>query len=139
MQFTRMATALATGDVAASRDFYVDHLGFTPAVDLGWYVSLHHPDHPDYPEQVLDLVARDHPSVPAPFRGRDVDGVTLAVLVDDAAQEEGRLRAAGVPIAVPLEDMPWGQRRFHLVAPEGTHVEVVQFLDPDPPGPATGG
>ena len=136
MQFSRMATALATDDVAASRDFYVDHLGFTPAVDLGWYVSLHHPDHP---EQVLDLVARDHPSIPARFRGHRVGGTTLALLVADAAREESRLRAAGVPVAVPLEDMPWGQRRFHLVAPEGTHVEVVQFLDPDPPGPAAGG
>jgi catechol 2,3-dioxygenase-like lactoylglutathione lyase family enzyme len=124
-----MATALATADVAASRAFYVDHLGFAPAVDLGWYVNLHHPDHP---EQVLDLVERDHPSIPAPFRGRAVDGVTLALLVDDAAQEERRLREAGVPIAAPLEDMPWGQRRFHLVAPEGTHVEIVQFLDPGP-------
>ena len=133
MQFSRMAVALATDDIAASRDFYVTHLGFTPAAELDWYVSLHHPDHPG---QVLDLLDKDHPSIPALYRGRDVDGVTLAVLVDDAAQEEERLRAAGVPIAEPLEDMPWGQRRFHLTAPEGTHVEVVQFFDPQPLPPA---
>jgi catechol 2,3-dioxygenase-like lactoylglutathione lyase family enzyme len=126
VQFSRMAVALASDDVAASRDFYVDRLGFTPVVDLGWYVSLHHADHPD---QVVDLVEKDHPSVPERFRGRAVDGVTLAVLVEDAAEEERRLRAAGVPVSVPLEDMPWGQRRFHLVAPEGTRVEVVQFLE----------
>jgi catechol 2,3-dioxygenase-like lactoylglutathione lyase family enzyme len=130
VQFSKLAIALSTDDVHASRDFYVGHFGFAPAAELDWYVSLHHPEHP---EQVLDLVAEDHPSIPARFRGRSVDGVTLAFLVDDAAQEERRLRAAGVPIAEPLEDMPWGQRRFHLVAPEGTRVEIVQFLDTDAP------
>ena len=36
-----------------------------------------------------------------------------------------------MPIADPLEDVPWGQRRFHLVAPEGTRVEIVELLDTD--------
>jgi catechol 2,3-dioxygenase-like lactoylglutathione lyase family enzyme len=130
VRFSTLGIALSTADVAASRDFYVEHFGFIAAAELDWYVSLHHPEHAG---QVLDLVAMDHPSIPARFRGAGVDGVTLAFLVDDAAQEERRLRSAGVPIAEPLEDMPWGQRRFHLVAPEGTHVEIVQYLDPDAP------
>jgi hypothetical protein len=101
-----------------------------PAAELDWYVSLHHPEHPD---QVLDLVSKDHLSIPAQFRGRSVDGSTPAFLVDDAARRKRRLRAAGVPIAEPLEDKPWWQRRSHLCAPEGTCVEMVQVLDTDAP------
>jgi catechol 2,3-dioxygenase-like lactoylglutathione lyase family enzyme len=130
VQFSKLAIALSTRDVIASRDFCVGHFGSTPAAKHDWYVSLHHPEHP---EQVLDLVSKDHPSIPAQFRCRSVDGSTLAFLVDDAAQGERRLRAAGVPIAEPLEDMPWEQRRFHLGAPKGTRVEIVQFLDTDAP------
>lgn len=129
MRFTRLGVALLTDDVIASRDFYVGYLGFTPAVDLDWYVSLHHSDHPAY---VVDLVAAEHPSIPEQFRRKAVAGVTIAVLVEDAAAAEARLRARGVTVAEPLADMPWGQRRFHLLAPEGTVVEVVQPIDPDP-------
>ena len=129
MQFTKLAIALSSPDVADSRDFWVERLGFTPAVELDWYLSLHHADHPSY---VVDLVAADHESLPEDFRGRSVGGTSIALVVDDAAAEEARLRAAGVEIAVALADMPWGQRRFHVVAPEGTVVEVVEFIEPDP-------
>jgi catechol 2,3-dioxygenase-like lactoylglutathione lyase family enzyme len=128
--FSKLAIARSTHGVIASRDSYVGHFGSMPAAELDCYVSLHHPEHPD---QVRDLPSKDHPSIPAQFRGRSVDGSTLAFLVDDAAQGERRFRARGVPIAEPLEDMPWGQRRIHLGAPEGTCVEIVQFLDSDAP------
>jgi hypothetical protein len=52
--------------------------------------------------------------------------------VEDAAQEFGRLSAAGLPIACPLPDEPWGQRRFGLLDTAGTWVDVVQAVEPAP-------
>ena len=129
MRFSKLAIALSAEDVDASRTFWERHLGFTPVVELDWYVSLHHTDHDHY---VVDLVSAGHESLPEQFRGRSVDGTSIALVVDDAAAEEARLHDAGVEVAEPLSDMPWGQRRFHVVAPEGTVVEMVQFIDPDP-------
>lgn len=129
MQFSKLAIALSSDDVDASRRFWVDHLGFSPVVELDWYVSLHHRDHDHI---VVDLVAADHETLPEQFRGRTVDGTSIALVVADAATEEARLREAGVEVAEGLADMPWGQRRFHVVAPEGTVVEMVQFIDPHP-------
>jgi hypothetical protein len=37
---------------------------------------------------------------------------------------------AGVPIAYALRDEPWGQRRFGLLDPTGTWVDVVQHIEP---------
>jgi catechol 2,3-dioxygenase-like lactoylglutathione lyase family enzyme len=129
MRFDRFATALLCDDVAASSRFYAEHFGFRVVVDLGWYASLHHDEHPAY---VLDFVQRDHPSVPKDFRGRRAAGVTFGFVVEDAAAEEARLRAKGVGIVEPLRDEPWGQRHFYVAGPEGALVDVVQFVAPDP-------
>lgn len=50
--------------------------------------------------------------------------------VADAAAEYERLKAAGVPIAYPLTDEAWGQRRFGLYDPVGAWVDVVQQIAP---------
>jgi len=34
-----------------------------------------------------------------------------------------------VPIAYPLRDEPWGQRRFGLLDPAGTWFDVVQHIE----------
>ena len=56
----------------------------------------------------------------------------VTLQVDDAAAEHERLVSAGAPIAYPLRDEPWGQRRFALRDPAGTWVDVVQQIDPAP-------
>ncbi|MEU8999712.1 VOC family protein [Streptomyces caniferus] len=129
MRFAKLGTALLTDDVAASTRFYADHFGFRPLAELGWYASLQHPQHPEY---TLDFVARGHESMPAGFRAQETGGVLLGFMVEDATAEEAALRAKGVPIAEPLRDEPWGQRRFNVWGPEGTLIEVLQNIDPDP-------
>jgi catechol 2,3-dioxygenase-like lactoylglutathione lyase family enzyme len=129
MRFNKLALVLFCDDVARSSDFYVSQLGFRVVAELDWYVSLHHDDHPAY---VIDLVQRDHETVPETTRGRPTSGVSLALVVEDAAARESEMRANAIEIVTPIEDMPWGQRRFHLRSPEGVLVEIVQFTSPDP-------
>ena len=129
MRFTKFGTALLSHDVAASTRFYVDHFGFTALVDLGWYVSLQHPQHPDF---TLDFVERGHESMPPDFRFQETGGTLLGFLVEDARAEEATLREHGIPIAAPLRDEPWGQRRFNVWSPEGALIEVLQNIAPDP-------
>ena len=59
-------------------------------------------------------------------------GMFLTLQVADAAAEFERLSSAGLPIAYPLRDEPWGQRRFGLLDPAGTWVDVVQHIEPQP-------
>ncbi|MCB5911395.1 VOC family protein [Streptomyces pinistramenti] len=129
MQFQKLGVAVLSDDVAASGRFYTEHFGFTPVAALDWYVSLHHDAHPSY---VIDLVQRGHDAMPEGFRTQDTAGLCLGFLVADAAAEEAALRAAGVEIAEPLRDEPWGQRRFNVWSPEGILIEVLQTIDPDP-------
>jgi uncharacterized glyoxalase superfamily protein PhnB len=56
----------------------------------------------------------------------------VSLQVADAAAEHARLRAQGFAIAYPVRDEPWGRRRFGLLDPAGTWVDVVQHIDPMP-------
>jgi len=126
MRFSTLGVCVHTEDVPAVRAFYVDVLGFAVTLDIGWFVSLRHPDHDD-----LDLcvVHRDHA---LPGMGGPVAGVVLAFLVEDVDAEHARLVELGVPIGVAPRDEPWGQRRCLVRDPAGTGVELVQPTAPDP-------
>jgi catechol 2,3-dioxygenase-like lactoylglutathione lyase family enzyme len=67
MHFERLVPCLFVDDVTEASRFYVDHLGFQPTAQLGWFVSLAHRDRPEY---MLDFVQRDHESMPEEFHDR---------------------------------------------------------------------
>jgi catechol 2,3-dioxygenase-like lactoylglutathione lyase family enzyme len=120
---------IVTDKLAECRDFYTRWLGFQPAFEASWFVYLASAG--DRPHGIA-FMAADHPSQPPgpeTFTGK---GMFLTLQVADAAGEFERLSSAGVPIAYALRDEPWGQRRFGLLDPAGTWVDVVQHIEPQP-------
>jgi len=122
-------TIIVTDKRAECRDFYVRWFGFQVVFEASWFVYLAAAgDHPFG----IAFMAPDHPSQPPGperFSGR---GLLITIQVADAAAEFERLSRAGVAIAYPLKDEPWGQRRFALVDPAGAWVDVIQTIDPVP-------
>jgi catechol 2,3-dioxygenase-like lactoylglutathione lyase family enzyme len=94
-----------------TRDFFVGLLGFEPAMDLGWVMTVASPD--NRTAQVT-IVANDDPSAPG-----------ISVGVDDVDAVHARAVEQGYKIAYPLRDEAWGVRRFMLREPGGTMVNVV--------------
>jgi uncharacterized glyoxalase superfamily protein PhnB len=117
---------LALTDVAAARAFYERHFGFAARFVSDWYVHLTHRERADVH---LALVDAAHDSIPDGYR-RPVAGLLLNLEVDDVDAEYDRLRAAGVELALPLRDEPWGQRHFIVRAPEGVLVDVIRPIPP---------
>lgn len=111
---------LAVRDLARSRRFYTEQLGFTEelAVD-GWsFLSRgacsirlgHCPDTP--------------PVSP------DQDAAWFAYLhVDDAQALHDEFAAAGAPIWQSLQDRPWGCREFAVLTPDGHRIVFGQDLE----------
>jgi catechol 2,3-dioxygenase-like lactoylglutathione lyase family enzyme len=110
--------AYASGDdLAASRDFYVEVLGFDVAME----------------DPVLGLTSPTNPTaqVLIPPRGMDNPSPRLGVDVGepaavDAAHAEAMRR--GLRVVHPLTDEPWGVRRFFVEDPSGTVVNVLAHL-----------
>lgn len=129
MHVKDLYTIIVTDKRAECRDFYVRWFGFQVVFEASWFVYLAAAgDHPFG----IAFMAPDHPSQPPGperFGGR---GLLITMQVADAAAEFERLSLAGVSIAYPLKDEPWGQRRFALVDPAGAWVDVIQTIDPVP-------
>lgn len=124
MQLQSSYPVVVTDKLAQSRDFYVRQLGFEVEFEATWFIYLANGAH------AIAFMSPDHPSQPPGperFNGR---GLFLTLQVADAAAEFRRLERAGVPIAYPLRDEAWGQRRFGLVDPAGMWVDVVQQIEP---------
>ena len=83
-------------------------------------------------------------TVPEGHRGRRTQGLIIGLLVPDATAVDARLRAAGVRMALPLRDEPFGQRHVMVADPNDVLVDVVQPIPADPDwlarhGPDQGG
>ena len=56
----------------------------------------------------------------------------ITLQVADARSEYERLVDAGLRCDLDLTDEPWGQRRFGVIDPAGTWVDVVEQIEPAP-------
>jgi catechol 2,3-dioxygenase-like lactoylglutathione lyase family enzyme len=108
------------------RDFYRRWFDLEVVFEASWFVLLGtsagrscvafmHPDHPTAPPG------------PEQFSGK---GMCLEFQVADARSDYDSFVAGGAPIALPLTDEPFGQRRFGLFDPAGTWIDVVEHIEP---------
>jgi catechol 2,3-dioxygenase-like lactoylglutathione lyase family enzyme len=114
MQLQNAYPIIVTDKLAECREFYTRWLGFQVSFEASWFVYL------------ASAGDRLHGIA---FSGK---GMFLTLQVADTAAEFERLQAAGVPVAYPLRDEPWGQRRFALLDPAGVWLDIVQHIDPAP-------
>lgn len=129
MKLQEIYPVVVTDNLRQCRDFYCEWFGFQVMFEASWFVYL---SSADEPPMSIALMSSDHPSQPPgadPFSGK---GLFLTFQVEDAAAEFARFQQAGLPVAYPLHDEPWGQRRFGLLDPAGLWIDVVQQIDPTP-------
>ena len=120
---------VVTDKLVECREFYVRWFDFQVVFQASWFVYLAATGDHSFG---IAFMSPDHPSQPPgpeTFNGR---GMFLTVQVADAAAELERLQSAGLAIAYPLHDEPWGQRRFAVYDPAGTWVDVIEQIEPEP-------
>ena len=128
MTLSSFYPVLMTTRLAATRDFYVRHFGFTVTFEADWYVSLKLPDHPRAYE--LGIVEYQHPTVPESSR-HPVRGLILNFEVEDVDAEYARLiTGAGLPLQRELRSEDFGQRHFITSDPNGVLIDVITPIPP---------
>jgi uncharacterized glyoxalase superfamily protein PhnB len=111
----RAVPNLRSSRPAETRDFFVGFLGFEPAMDIDWVVTLASPKNPS---AQVNIVSNDDPAAPG-----------ISVEVEDVDAVHARALEQGYEIAYPLRDEEWGVRRFMLREPGGTMVNVVSHRE----------
>jgi catechol 2,3-dioxygenase-like lactoylglutathione lyase family enzyme len=114
---TRIVAYADADDLPASRDFYVEVLGFDVAMEDP-VIGVTSPANPTAQVLIPPRGMQD----PPPRFGVDV-GDPDAV---DAAHAEAVRR--GLRVVYPLTTEPWGVRRFFVEDPGGTVVNVLAHL-----------
>jgi predicted enzyme related to lactoylglutathione lyase len=116
MSIRRVVPDIKSQHLAESRAFYVDVLGLTMAMDMGFVMTFVSPSNPT---AQISVVRDDGGSMPLP---------SVSVEVDDVDQVHARAVERGLEIVYPLTDEPWGVRRFFIVDPNGVILNVMSHL-----------
>ncbi|MGV9424348.1 VOC family protein [Streptomyces sp. NPDC003656] len=112
MTVRRVVPVIHSESLQESRDFY-GSLGFEEVMNHGWILTLASPAHPAAQVSVMTEDATA-PVVP-----------DLSVEVDDVDAAYAAMREQGAEILHPLQDEPWGVRRFFVRDPNGRVVNVL--------------
>lgn len=119
MTIRRVVPNLVCVDLAATRAFYVQLLGFVVVMDMGWIVTLASPANET--AQISLTEGQPAPEGDQPvltIEVADVDGVHAA-----AAGESHE-----VVLSLRTED--WGVQRFFVRDPDGRVVNVMSHPEP---------
>lgn len=119
-----ISPCIVVGDTAPAREFYTTHFDVRITFDCGWYVNFEFGEggptlqfmQPQSPEQ-------------QEFSGGLTYNLQLAsVDLVDAAHDT--LSGVGLPIVMPLEDHPWGDRGFCTLDPYGVALYIYADTEP---------
>jgi catechol 2,3-dioxygenase-like lactoylglutathione lyase family enzyme len=113
MSIRRVVPDIKSQRLAESRTFYVDFLGFELAMDMGFVMTFVSPSNPT---AQISVVQDNGGSTPLP---------DVSVEVANVDTMHTRAVERGLEIVYPLTDEPWGVRRFFVVDPNGTILNVL--------------
>jgi catechol 2,3-dioxygenase-like lactoylglutathione lyase family enzyme len=121
MQTQSIVPCVTTSHMRETRAFWIDKLGFELSYEHEHYLGVRGGPK-GAPELGFMLPDKE---APESFSG---GGLTLCLKVESADREHDRLRKAGVAIAAPLTDYPWGMRAFVVKDPNGVAVTITHTI-----------
>ncbi|GAA0933090.1 VOC family protein [Kribbella koreensis] len=128
MQPAAFGATVVTARPAEVAAFYERHFDLKIALDIGWFITLRRGD----ADWELAITERGHESVPAAVSALTESGNVFGFIVDDADRLAASLVEAGVTLETEVVTEVWGQRHFFVRDPEGTWIDVIQLVAPDP-------
>ncbi len=116
MKIGRVVPDIKSKQMDESRAFYVDFLGFNLAMDMGFITTFVSPSNPT---SQINVLHDDGSSALLP---------NMSIEVEDVDKVYADATARGLQIPYPLTDEPWGVRRFYVVDPSGTVLNIMSHL-----------
>jgi len=118
MSIRRVVPDIRSSHLDESRSFYVDFLGLTVGMDMGFIITFVSPSNPT---AQISVMRDDGASTLLP---------DVTVEVENVNEAHARAVERRLEIVYPLTDEPWGVRRFFVIDPNGTILNVMSHLPP---------
>lgn len=122
MKAKEVSSAFTTEKVRETKEFYQKYLGAEVTFDCGWYVSLAF----GHSAATLQFMSPQEPE----HRLAAGAGLIYNFKVDDVDTEYNKIKAHQLPIIMPLEDHPWGDRGFCIQDPNGISLYIYSEREP---------
>jgi len=116
MNIRRVVPDIKSKQMDESRAFYADFLGFKVGMDMGFITTFASPSNPT---SQINVMQDDGSSTLLP---------NVSIEVEDVDKVYADATNRGLEIAYPLTDEPWGVRRFFVVDPNGTILNIMSHL-----------
>jgi catechol 2,3-dioxygenase-like lactoylglutathione lyase family enzyme len=113
MKVLRIVANIQTVETQAAKSFYEDILGLDLLMDHGWIVT--YGSDQSMPVQV-SIAREGGAGTPVP---------RLSIEVDDVDTAFQAMNRAGFTIVYGPVDEPWGVRRFYVLDPFGTLINIL--------------
>jgi catechol 2,3-dioxygenase-like lactoylglutathione lyase family enzyme len=124
-QMPHMYPGYITENLAETRDFFVQKLGFTQIFESEWFALL------KLEGNQIGLMKPEQAGQAAIFRkAYSGNGAWITFDMPDVDAAYARAKAAELDIIVDLRDEPWGERHFSVVAPGGLALDFVTYKGP---------
>jgi catechol 2,3-dioxygenase-like lactoylglutathione lyase family enzyme len=128
MQPAAFGATVVTDRTAEVAAFYEQYLDLSITIDLGWFITLRRRG----ADWELAICERGHATVPAAVSAARESTNVFGFIVDDVDKVAAALAEAGVKLETEPVTEVFGQRHFFVRDPEGTWLDVIQLVDPDP-------
>jgi len=128
MQPAAFGATVVTDRPSEVAAFYQQHLDLQLTLDLGWFLTLRRGE----ADWEIAICQRGHATVPAAVSQLTESTNVFGFVVEDADKVAQSLTEAGVKLETELVTEPFGQRHFFVRDPEGTWLDVIQLVAPDP-------
>lgn len=123
----KLNAGIITSQLAETKAFYCDKLGFGITFENDFYLLLHTPGH----QAEISFLQPQHPSQQPVFQSEfQGKGVYLTIEVDDVDTLFETLKQRGITPVFPIRDEPWGDRHFAIIDPNGIGIDFVKYAPP---------
>ena len=120
----KLNAGIITEKLAATKEFYMDILGFGVTFENEFYLLMHTPGN----TSELSFLLPNHPSQQALFQPAFAgQGVYLTIEVDDVDALYEEMQKKNVEIMIAIRDEPWGDRHFAIRDPNGVGIDLVRY------------
>ena len=116
MNIRRVVPDIRSTRMDESRAFYAEFLGFEVGMDMGFITTFVSPSNPT---SQINVLQDDGSSTLLP---------NVSIEVEDVDKVYADATNRGLEIAYPLTDESWGVRRFFVVDPNGTILNIMSHL-----------
>ena len=128
MQPAAFGATVVTDRTAEVAAFYQQYFDLQIAIDLGWFITLRRGE----ADWELAVCERGHATVPAAVSAATDSANLFGFIVDDVDAVATALTEGGVRLETEPVTEVFGQRHFFVRDPEGTWIDVIQLVPPDP-------